>query len=273
MHSTFVLPLTLDHLQDRKGIRDCALAWFNSYLCNRLQRIRVRGSLSSPHKLQYGVPQGSVLGPLLLTLYTHPLSSIISQHHLQHHIYADDTQLYIVFSPKAPSSVSSAVATIETAVTDIKTWMDAHFLKLNEHNTEILIIRRPSLCSSPSIISNITICDCDVTCSSTVRNLGVVFDTSFGLDDHAVNICKGAYFHLHSIWKVQKFLTTVSTRALVKAHVTSPLDYCNALFYGLPVSTRNKLQRVQNAAARVITRTKESGAHNASSKKPPLAAN
>jgi retron-type reverse transcriptase len=83
--------LLLHHLQHRVGISNLALDWFTSYLCNRNQRVRVRSALSSPHKLQFGVPQGSVLGPLLFTIYTHPLSSIISQYHLQHHLYADDT--------------------------------------------------------------------------------------------------------------------------------------------------------------------------------------
>jgi hypothetical protein len=94
---------------------------------------------------------------------------------------------------------------MEAAVRDIKTWMDVHFLKLNEDQTEILVIHRPSLCSLSPIISSLTICDCDVTCSSTVRDLGVVvFDTTFDLEHHVTSVCKSAFNHLHSFWKVRR---------------------------------------------------------------------
>jgi hypothetical protein len=249
--------LLLDHLKHHMGITDQALQWLTSYLQERSQRVRIRESVSSPHRLLYGVPQGSVLGPLLFTMYTHPLSSIVSHHHLAHHFYADDTQLYISFSPRSSTSLSDSVELIEAAVTDIKQWMDAHYLKLNEDKTEIIIIKRPSLRSSPSI-STLNICGCDVSPSPSARDLGVVFDSCFGLEGHVAAVCKTAFYHLHSIWKVRKFLSEDATRGLVQAHVISRLDYCNALYYGIPITLRNRLQRVQNAAARVIVCAKKS---------------
>ena len=249
--------LLLQHLQYQVGITDRALKWCTSYLDERTQQVKVRDSLSSPCKLKYGVPQGSVLGPLLFSLYTQSLSSIISLHHLQYHLYADDTQLYIACAPES-SSVSSAVITIESAVCDIKSWMDSHFLKLNEDKTEVLVIRRPSPHSAHPVLSSVNICGCHVSISPSVKDLGVVFDCTFGLENHVNSVCKIAFFHLHSIWKVRRYLTTSSTRDLVQAYVTSRLDYCNGLYYGLPATIRSKLQRVQNAAARVITKAKKS---------------
>ena len=76
-------------------ISDTVLAWFTSYLTDRTQTISVNGSKSLPAPLHYGVPQGSVLGPILLVLYTQPLSKIIQHHSLHHHSFSDDNQLFI----------------------------------------------------------------------------------------------------------------------------------------------------------------------------------
>jgi hypothetical protein len=244
--------LLLQHLQRHVGITGSALLWLTNYLQDRSQRIRVRSSLSDVHVLEYGVPQGSVLGPLLFTLYTHPLSSVVSRHQLHHHLYADDTQLYLSFSPRSPSSFSASATIIEAAVNDIKLWMDAHFLKLNQDKTEILVIRRPSLRCPPSAAPSLQICGCDVTPCPAVRDLGVMFDECLSLETQVRAVCKSAYFHIHSIWTVRKYLTESATRSLVQAHVMSRLDYCNALYYGIPAYLRNHLQRVQNAAARVV---------------------
>ena len=93
---------TIDHsilfhrLHECYGINGLALSWFESYLSDRTQSVKVGSVLSHPRDLKFGVPQGSVLGPLLFPMYTNPLSSIIQSHRgIKHHFYADDTQLYI----------------------------------------------------------------------------------------------------------------------------------------------------------------------------------
>jgi hypothetical protein len=251
--------MLLDHLHHRLAICDTALQWFASYLNGRKQCVRVGDATSSPSLLQYGVPQGSVLGPLLFTLYTHPLADVIAQHNLDYHLYADDTQLYIAFSRHA-SAANNAITSVnkmESAVNDIKAWMDSHYLKLNEAKTEVLIIQHPSPRAPPVQLPSLRICDHDISHTSHVRDLGVTFDSSFGVEQHVSNVCRAAYLHIHNIWRIRKFITESSARALVQAHVVSRLDYCNSLFFGLSVSTRSKLQRVQNAAARLVTRTRK----------------
>ena len=95
---------TIDHTillsrpDDWCGVTGKALNWFESYLTGRRQRIRIGDCLSSKADLKFGVPQGSVLGPLLFTLYTTPLSSMIFEHAIPHHLYADDSQLYVSFA-------------------------------------------------------------------------------------------------------------------------------------------------------------------------------
>ena len=250
--------MLLSHLQQRLGITNTALQWFASYLGGRTQKIKVNDALSSPHPVRYGVPQGSVLGPLLFTLYTQPLDSLIRAHNLRYHLYADDTQLYLAFTPSSPASSANAIAVIERAAHDIKSWMTNHCLQLNDDKTEFLVVLRPHRRNNtPVHLPALQVNGVHINPSTSVRNLGVVFNTAFNLDDHVNNICRSMFFHLHNIGKIRDYLTIDATRALVQAYVISRLDYCNALFYGLTATTRSRLQRAQNAAARVVTRSKK----------------
>ena len=85
----------ISHLSSWYGIYGTALVWFTSYLSDRCQRVKIQDYISDAVYISFGVPQGSVLGPILFTLYTAPLSHVIAEHDVEHHLYADDTQMYI----------------------------------------------------------------------------------------------------------------------------------------------------------------------------------
>ena len=135
---------TVDHkvflhkLYNEFGIEDEALNWFRSYLDNRKHRVSIIGISSDSHKLKCGVPQGSVLGARMYTMYTRQLSHIILRHGLQHHSYANDTQIYIQCENNAEAR-SEAMAKLEHCISDICIWMKANALKLNEDKTECII--------------------------------------------------------------------------------------------------------------------------------------
>ena len=128
---------TIDHgkllstLHDCIGVADNALRWFASYLRDRSQRTVINGSRSDPSGLTC-VPQGSVLGPLLFTVYILALGNTIMAHDLEYHMYADDTQLYLYFDgPLAASGIRN----MESCIADIQCWMTRNFLKLNNDKT------------------------------------------------------------------------------------------------------------------------------------------
>ena len=104
------------------------LDWFKSYLTGKWQRIKVGDCLSSKEYLPFGVPQGSVLGPLLFTLYTTPLSSMISGHTIPHHLYGDDSQLYVSFASGNPAA---ALNGLQSCLTYVQSWMSMNKLKLH----------------------------------------------------------------------------------------------------------------------------------------------
>ena len=128
--------------------------------------------------------------------------------------------------------------------------MSANFLKLNGDRTEFIVFRRPR-----DVIDHISLQLDDVTLSpvTSVRDLGVILDSSTTLELHVDNIAKTCRFHLRNISRIRKFLSKDACQSLVQATVTARLDYANSILYGLPKVQLNKLQKVQNAAARIIT--------------------
>ena len=118
------------------GIREDAHSLLKSYLTNRFQRTSVGASLSEPVHLQFGVPQGSVLGPILFTLYTSSLATLLEAHNVAYHFYADDTQIYIRID-----SIEDVRGKLSSLINDIKIWINGRKLKLNDGKTEIIIVK------------------------------------------------------------------------------------------------------------------------------------
>ena len=111
------------------GVCGVALDWFKCYLTGRRRFVSVNGMRSDPKLLKCGVPQGSVLGPLLFLAYVSPLGNIIRKHGLYFHSFADDTQLYLAFDANYTNNLSDALRSIQLAILDIKNWLSHNLLK------------------------------------------------------------------------------------------------------------------------------------------------
>ena len=242
----------ISRLESRFGVQGSALKWFEAYLSNRSQQVVVGNVLSEPSSLKYGVPQGSVLGPILYTLYTDPIGRIISSHGLNYHLYADDTQLYI---PVTLQTQTESTDIVTKCVDDIKSWMTNNKLKLNDDKTE-LIVFKPQRAEAVDI-EHIYVGKTKITDSAVVRNLGVQLDSHLSMEPHINKICQSAYFHLKNIGKIRHLIDKDTCKLLINSFVTSRLDYCNSLLYGVNKGAIDKLQKIQNQAARIITRTKK----------------
>ncbi len=229
----------------RKGISGTALQWFDSYLSDRSFKVSWRGDVSKSQHLASGVPQGSVLGPLLFSVYMASLGSVIQKHGFSYHCYADDTQLYLSFHPDD----LTIAARISACLVDISSWMKDHHLQLNLAKTELLVVS-----ANPLFHHYFTfqLGSSTITSSKTARNQGIVIDDQLTFSDHITKTARSCSFALYNIKKIRPFLSEHATQLLVQALVLSRLDYCNALLAGLPASSIKPLQLIQNAAARLI---------------------
>jgi hypothetical protein len=181
-----------------------------------------------------------------------PLGNIIRKHGISFHCYADDTQIYISSRPDEYAKLSK----LTDCVKDIKDWMTRNFLLLNPDKTEVILIGSKNRLQNLSQ-HNFNIVGCPVTLSATVKDLGVILDCNLSFEKHISYVTKTAFFHLRNIAKLRNMLSVSDAEKLVHAFMTSRLDYCNALLAGCPASSINKLQLVQNAAARVLTRSRK----------------
>ena len=245
-----------DMLRSRLGVTGTVLKWIQSYLHQRTQTVSIGQAFSEVLLLLFGVPQGSVLGPLLFTIYAMPLADIARRYRISFHSYADDTQLYIEFSPQIQLD-SESIARLEQCIVDIRAWMRRYKLKLNDDKSEVLLLST-SYQHKHSLSHGIdTIGDTKITSASCAKNLGVIFDKCLDMDDNVKNICKLAYFQLRQIRSIQPVLSRVALERVIHAFITSRLDYCNSLLCGISEQQLTKLQRLQIVAARILTGTKK----------------
>ncbi len=218
----------------KKGISGTALQWFESNLSDRSFKVSWRGEVSKSQHLATVMPEGSVLGPLLFSVYMASLGFVIQKHDFSYHCYADDTQLYRSFHPDD----LTIAARISACLTDISCWMKGHHLQLNLAKTELLVVS-----ANPSFHHNFTfqLGSSTITPSKTARNLGVVID-KLNFSDPITKTARSCRFALYNIKKIRPFLLEHATQLLVLALVLSKHDYCNALLAGLPASSIKPLQ-------------------------------
>ena len=192
--------------------------------------MKIGSCLSNLFKLKFGVPQGSVLGPLLFSLYTTPLGQVIRKYtEVKYHFYADATQLFIHLSPD--DSLKS-FDRLKSCLNDIQVWMSENKLKLNPDKTECIVFGAKDRYKwlSDSFPDNI-LGNC-LSPTDVVRNLGVLFDAKFCFKNHVNSVIKSCFISLRDLHR---------------------LDYCNSLFRSLSSRNATRLQYVQTALARFVT--------------------
>ena len=242
--------ILLNRLKNSFGIADTALNWFTSYLTDRKQSVIVGNSKSKPTPLLFGVPQGSVLGPVLFSLYIQPLSSLLNDSDFDFQKFADDTQL---FKGDDPDKFSILVNNVEKVVASAKNWMLANKLKLNDDKTEAICVASDHTLAKVDLSpTKLKVGDSDVSFQSKVRDLGVTLDAALSMHDQISSLCKSAFFHLRRIRSISALLPQSAVIQLVVSLILSRVDYCNSLLAGLPSTEINRLQYILNSAARVI---------------------
>ena len=250
--------ILLSRMESVLGVKGSALQWFKSYLLGRKQRIKINDDFSENQEILWSVPQGSVLGALLFLIYIIPLAQLIRSYGLNNHGYADDTQLCLSFKKTSDNAiVKSEILNLEKCLCDISVWMSQNKLKLNYDKTEIILFGSKKHLAELNIKS-LSVAGTDVSVASEpVRNLGAMFDSQLIMAPHVKSVVKKSSFHLRNIGKARRVLTEDATKTVMQSLVMSRLDYCNALLIGIQQDLIAKLQRLQNSAARIVSRTRK----------------
>ena len=143
-----------------------------------------------------GVPQGSVLGPILFIRYTQPLTSVIFKHPVSHMLYADDTQVYKSFDL---DDCLSSIHCVEKCVSDVKAWMTSNKLQMNEDKTVVLLVTDKRIVNLQHLPEFMIINGTCVKFCPSVRNLDITLDSTLSLHPHVMNVSRVAYLELRRI--------------------------------------------------------------------------
>ena len=167
---------------------------------------------------------------------------------LNYHFYADDTQIYIHTRPGQQVNVGH----LSNCIVEIKIWMSNNFLSLNGSKTEVMLLGSPHQLrkvGSPTL----SVDGVALEFKTKLRNLGVIFDATLSFEPFVQNTVKTSFYHLRNIARLRPMLSFSVAEKLINSFVFSRIDYCNGLLAGVSKSSLDKLQYLQNSAARVLS--------------------
>ena len=230
--------ILLDILNNKFGVTDKALKWFDSYLRPRSFKVAIdKEYYSKEHNLEVSVPQGSCAGAGLFNLYCAPLDDVVPKD-LQLSGFADDHSIRKAFKAGDTQSERSTKDTMETSMLKIKHWMDTMHLKMNPSKTEFIYFgNRVQL--KKCLVDDLNIVgDLDLR-SHTIKYLGAHLDENLNYKQQVNKKCQAAMFNYFKIRSIRRILDVPTTTHLCLSLCISHLDYCYSLLYGLPDSTLN----------------------------------
>ena len=203
-----------------------------------MQQVVYGGDQSVTTVVLFGVPQGTVLGPLLYVLYTAPLFNVIAQHRFDAHQYADDLQLYLCVPP---AEASVAADRLDACLADVEAWLNGSRLRLNPSKTQVMWfgsaqqLAKVRLDEVPMLSSQVRVID-------AARNLGVVVDSQLSMSVQVAAVCRGGYYQLRQLRPLKRCMTAEAMKTLTHAFIGSRLDYCNVLYCGIAEGLLSRLQ-------------------------------
>jgi len=239
--------LLLTRLYTSFGIRGSVVDWLSTYLSGRTQRVAVGQACSALATLSTGVPQGSVLGPLLFTLYTSPIGHIVNNWGIHHQQYADDTQLFISLH-----NVQS-ISHLEGCLSDLYTWFCNNGLSLNPDKSDAIHFCTSQRARFTEAVAAVNVAGTPVSTSDSTKTLGITLDNRLSFTPHVQSMCKSCNYHIRALRHIRPALTDDMAKSIATSLVSSRLDYCNSLLHGCSKANIAKLQRIQNSLARVVT--------------------
>ena len=237
----------IDCFRDKYNISNLALEWLASYLTGRKQKVIIDSNISELFDLEFGFPQGAVLAGLFYNMFSAPLGEIARKYPINHKGFADDNSWYAAFVSKNKDEVLNQ---LKGCLLESKAWMIHNNFQVNDGKSKIMYFT-PQKQLDSSLLT-FTLGPTVLKPEKAVKSLGVYLDQCMTMEDQINSVTKSVYFNIKNVSKIRKYLTLNSAKTLVQALIISRLDYCNALLGNIPLRLTRKLQRAQNAAARML---------------------
>ena len=225
------------------------ITWFQSYLSNRTQRCNVSGGLSTPRTITCGVPQGSILGPLLFLMYINDLPNCLREASLR--MFADDTN--ITLTAKTLTELKLALT---SELSNLNCWLRANRLSLNVAKTELMIIGSRQRLNTQCDEVDIRIDDEMIKRVDRTKSLGLTIDDRLSWSNHVDEICRKVSSAIGALKRnsIRPFISANTALQIYNALILPHFDYCSPVWDCLSGQSSDKLQKLQNRAARVITK-------------------
>ena len=218
--------------------------WFRSYLAGRRQVVR-GGSLSLP--LSHGVPQGSLVGPILFSIFTNDLPSYLPHGRLVS--YADDTQL---LDSARPKNLTVLKARYEETLRAVLSFFTSNSFKMNPSKTTLLLVGTTSNLKKTSSF-HLNLPDHVLTPSPFVKMLGVTLDPTLSWEKHTSNVAKKCNSILLCLYKIRHHLSPDILNLLIQCHAFPHILYCLSVWGGAAACHLHRVQKVVNFGARVVS--------------------
>ena len=238
--------LLLKKLENDYNIKDKALKMMNSYFQNRYFSTVINKTKSSARKLLHGVPQGSILGPLVYLLYTKNIENVVEKHGLKIHTYADDCQIYTSFYDHEKQQIEQK---LRECLDEIQQWMSENFLKLNQEKTVIKFF-------GPQKFQTYDFKKLGDTSCGTIKVLGARISDGLQFTDFINDKVRKCNFHLRNLNNVKASLDISTKTLLVTNLILMTIDYCNILLIGATDRDLRPLKLIINRSIRFIYKLK-----------------
>ena len=228
------------------GVQGVELAWFSNYLTERKQRVVMNGVPSQWAEISTGVPQGSILGPLLFVIFVNDLPSVVEECTVN--LYADDTALYSVHSD--PGELSRRV---QEDLQRVAEWITRNGLRMNVNKTQLLVLNRKGKQSTADSVQ-VSVGDSKLQKQDCVKYLGVSIDKDLSWKTHIEQIRAQCMAKLAAIRRAGSYLPCHVRKLLYQSFVLPHLDYCSVVWNSCGTTLSDRVERVQNYALRIILR-------------------
>ena len=219
------------------GFDKSALKFIQNYLKERKQRTKVNGSFSSWLELKYGVPQGSILGPLLFNIFLNDMFYFVKDTKVAN--YADDNTLYTI-----EDNIDDLLKTLENETSLILDWFRINEMKPNDDKCHLIVCNHDQL--------TVTLGEEEIETNDSVELLGVTIDNNLNFTDHVSKLCKKGNQKLHALARISKYMNEDKLKIIMKTFIQSQFNYCPLVWMFHNRTLNNKINRLHERALRTV---------------------